>query len=68
MRLIVECEHEASGDRCDVAWCLADRTIADPDAILAALAEAGVLEVDELFARKGPSQMVRYTSPWKEAK
>lgn len=46
--------------------------LTDPDAILAALAEAGVLEVDhqEAFEMFGfsYSDAIRYVSPWKEAK
>jgi hypothetical protein len=44
------------------------RTITDPDAILAALAEAGVLEVDQAegFGWHG-QRIARYVSPWKEA-
>ena len=73
MRLIVECEHVA--DRadpenwCGIDWCNYDHTITDPDAILAALAEAGVLEVDQAegFGWHG-QRIARYVSPWKEAK
>ena len=48
------------------------RLITDPDAILAALAEAGVLEVEpqEAFEMFGYqyAAAVRYVSPWKETK
>jgi hypothetical protein len=61
----MECEYEQdSDDRCDEPSCLADRTINDPDAILAALAEAGVLKVEWGII----ALTRRFVSPWKEAK
>ena len=67
MRLIVDCEHLGGHDSVQAMSC-EGRTITDPDAILAALAEAGVLEVDQAegFGWHG-QRIARYVSPWKEA-
>lgn len=86
MRLIVECEHGEDQPHAlpkSYIFCWG-RTITDPDAILAALAEAGVLGVEPTAEyaeypdgrNHGPSAdeqwfevpHVRYVSPWKEAK
>jgi hypothetical protein len=73
MRLIVECEHVADRadpqDWCGIDWCNYQHSITDPDAILAALADAGVLEVEEglVIGNRG-CLGVRYVSPWKETK
>ena len=40
--------------------------VSGPDAILAALAEGGVLEVEESAGGLGVD--IRFVSPWKEAK
>lgn len=69
MRLIVECEHDHQFDRWGKSdWC-PPREYTDPDAILAALAEAGVLEVEraEGWGYYG-QRIARFVSPWKEAK
>jgi hypothetical protein len=67
MRLIVECEHGNDEDHWSLGsrgdWCWPD-AITDPDAILAALAEAGVLEVEWGIM----ALTRRFVSPWKETK
>lgn len=72
MRLIVECEHDRD-DWCVVCDCDGPRSLTDPDAILAALAEAGVLKVEhrEIIDNSidpDPYWADRYVSPWKETK
>ena len=78
MRLIVECEHVADRadpqDWCGIDWCNYQHSITDPDAILAALAEGGVLEVETKTSHYwdaslgGVATGTRYVSPWKETK